>query len=388
MQEGQKIDKGTIIADLLGSKGYDEVNSPDSLAANLDDLLRIPTLTSKELAIALYHSTKGALNGRYGENPEPALDVIKSHVQTWTDCALRKKEYTGYTIAHMLDGFAHLNLRPPERFVSFALEKAKNLISGFNADDIVFFSHAVAHLGILPDKKLLIAMGDRIRSSRSYFSPHQLHSLIRSLAVLDCLSVHHHVSKRYSFGSLFSELLNDRSIRAKIASVTDADCKAMLSDAILWFKGSTPYARPSESDTSSLFESGVAAELRNLGASVTGGVSIQTPNHIVDLSATFGQATFFVECDGPTHFVHGADDHKVYLNGSTIFQTALIQKGNADKSLVRIPIDVYYPKQENRDFWDSFLAAVHDAEVGAYCLASNGKLLPVCDGYAPPAGYA
>ncbi len=283
----------------------------------------------------------------------------------------------------MVHGFAHLNLRPPERFVSFILGKAKDLISGFNADDMVSILGDVAHLGILPDKKLLIAMGDRIRSSRSYFSPHQLHSLMRSLAALDCLSVHHHVSKPYSFGSLFSELLDDVKIRAKIASVMDVDCKAMLSDAILWFKGSTPYARPSESDTSSLFESDVAAELRNLGASVTGGVSIQTPNHIVDLSATFGQATFFVECDGPTHFVHGADDHKVYLNGSTIFQTALIQKGNADKSLVRIPIDVYYPKQGNRDFWDSFLAAVHDEKVGAYCLASNGKLLPICDGYAP-----
>ncbi len=164
---------------------------------------------------------------------------------------------------------------------------------------------------------------------------------MRSLAVIDCLSVHHHVSKPYSFGSLFSELLNDGSIRSKIASVTDVDCKAMLSDAILWFKGKTPYARPSEPDTSSIFESDVAEELRNSGASVNSGVSIQTPNHIVDLSATFGQATFFVECDGPTHFVHGADDHKVYLNGSTIFQTALIQKGNADKSLVRISIDVF-----------------------------------------------
>ena len=127
MQEGQKIDKGTIIADLLKSDRNADVSSVDSLAANLDDLLRIPTLTSKELAIALYHSTKGALNGRYGENPKPALDVIKNHVQKWTDTALKKKEYTGYTIAHMLDGFAHLNLRPPERFVSFILGKAKDL---------------------------------------------------------------------------------------------------------------------------------------------------------------------------------------------------------------------------------------------------------------------
>lgn len=146
--------------------------------------------------------------------------------------------------------------------------------------------------------------------------------------------------------------------------------------------------RPSESDTSSLFESDVADELRESGARVNNGVSIQTPSHIVDLSATFGQATFFVECDGPTHFVHGADDHKVSLNGSTIFQTALIRKGNPDKSLVRIPIDVCYPKRGDRDFWDSFLVAASEAQVGAYCLASNGKLLPVCDGYAPPAGYA
>lgn len=381
MQPKIVIDKGTIIADLLKSESNAEVSSPDLLAANLDDLLRIPTLTSKELAIALYHSTKGALNGRYGEKPKPAMDVIKSRVQTWTDRALKKREYTSFTISQMLDGFSLLSLRPPERFVSFVLGKSKELISGFNADDMVSILGDMAHLGILPDKQLLKAMGAGIRSSRGSFSPHQLHSLMRSLAVLDCLSVHHHVSKPYSFGSLFSELLDDVNIRAKIASVTDVDCKAMLSDAILWFKGRTPYARPSEPDTSSLFESDVADELRNSGAFVNSGVSIQTPNHIVDLSATFGQATFFVECDGPTHFVHGADDHKVYLNGSTIFQTALIQKGNADKSLVRIPIDVFYPKHGDRDFWDSFLVAVDDAEVGAYCLASNGKLLPICDGW-------
>lgn len=268
MEKKQQINKSTIITDLLGSKGYAEVNSPDSLAANLDVLLRIPTLTAKELAIALYHSTKGALNARYGEDPEPALDVIKSHVQTWTDCALRKKEYTGYTIAHMLDGFAHLNLRPPERFVSFVLGKSKELISGFNADDMVSILGDMAHLGILPDKQLLKAMGAGIRSSRSSFSPHQLHSLMRSLAVLDCLSVHHHVSKPHSFNSLFSELLNDKQTKSRIDSVTKADCKAMLSDAILWFKGSTPYARPSESDTSSLFENDVAEELRESLASV------------------------------------------------------------------------------------------------------------------------
>lgn len=386
--EKKQIDKSTIITDLLGSKGYDEVNSPDSLAENLDVLLRIQTLTAKELAIALYHSTKGALNGRYGENPEPALDVIKRHMQTWTNNAVKKKDYTGHAIAHMLDGFAHLNLRPPERFVSFALGKAKELISGFSADDIVFFLDAVVHLGILPDKQLLKEMGDRIRSSRNFFSPYQFISLMRSLAVLDCLSAHHHVSKPYSFGSLFSELLNDKQTKSRIDSVTKADCKAMLSDAILWFKQKTPYARPSQPDTSSHLESHVADELRKSGASVNRGVSIQTPNRIVDLSATFGQATFFVECDGPTHFVHGADDHKVYLNGSTIFQTALIRKGNADKSLVRIPFDVFYSQQGAQRFWDSFLVAASEAQVGAYCLSPNGKLLPVCDGYAPPAGYA
>lgn len=381
MQAKLTIDKGTIITSLLKSDEIGEIRSVDSLAADLDDLLRGPSsLTSKELALALFHATKGAQNGRYGENPEPALDVIRNRVQPWTDRALKKNDYSSYTIAHMFDGFSRLGLRPPERFITFALDKTQSLISKFNRDDVTDFAHAIAHLGILPNRKILTEMSNKITSIRGVFSPGQLHSLMRSLAILDCLSIHHNPSKPYSFGTLFSELLRDQKVREKLASTSEPNCKGMLSDAILWFKGTAPYKRPSESDTSSLFESDVANKLRNIGATVKAGVPIQTPNHTIDLSATFGQVTFFVECDGPTHFVHGADDHKVYLNGPTIFQTALIHKKNADTSIIRIPIDVFYQKISDQEFWEDFLVTMDDAKIGAYCLAANGKLLPLCNG--------
>lgn len=381
MQEQRTIDKGGIIQYFLNPEKCCDARSIEALAKNLDDFLSLRQLTSKELALVLFHATKGAQMGLYSEDTTAACEAIKNRVQTWTDKAIKRNDYSGYTIAHMFDAFSRLDLRPPERFVSFALEKAKTLIaSNFNADDMTDFTAAIAHLAILPDKKLLTAIGTQLTQVKRAFSPHQTCSVIRSVAILDTLAAHHHGSKRYSFGSTFSEFINDNKIREKLANLSDPASKGMLSDALLWFKGTTPYPRSAESGTSSLFENDNKIALENAGATVQMGVHIPTPNHIIDLSATFGRATFYVECDGPSHFIHGADDHKIYLNGPTIFQTALISKGYPDTTLVRIPADVFYPKRGDSDFWESFLITVDDADNGAYCLASGGNLLPIGEG--------
>ena len=112
-----------------------ELRCPDGLAKNLDAILNL-SLTSKELALALFHAGRGAQNKVYGPDIPAAISVIESRLQKWTDKAMRgnKNDYTPYTVAHMFHGFSLIHMRPPERFTEFALDIADRHIKEFNAD--------------------------------------------------------------------------------------------------------------------------------------------------------------------------------------------------------------------------------------------------------------
>lgn len=349
-----------------------EVRSLEALSKSLDDVLA-QKLDAKELALVLYHATKDSINGVYGEDIKAAQAAIENRIQKWTDKSLKAYEnFTPFTLAQMLTSLKLLNLRPPERFVEFAMTKAEKLIPEFNADDMNFSLSAFAYLSIPLPKKIIQAIEKRMPAIQQTFSSDQAYNVLWSLAVIDAVNKHHNPQEKLSLSGAYNALIKDQLIRQKLASSNKKSFHNMLSDSLLWFKGDTEIERSQEEDTSSLFELDVKVELEKAGAIILPSYELKKPKHKVDISAKFNNASILFECDGPTHFVRSADDFKVYLNGKTLFQTALIFRNIKSSSIIRIPSDVYYQHMGDTDFWGNLLLEIDDKELGAYILGQYG----------------
>lgn len=359
----------------------DELRCPEGLAKNLDAILNL-SLTSKELALTLFHAGRGAQNKVYGPDIPEAISAIESRLQKWTDKAMRsnRNDYSPYTIAHMFHGFSLIALRPPERFTEFALDLADKHIKEFNAEDMTFFLTSIATLGLPLSDKMLRGIANRTGEIKSALTAHQCHDVVWSLAILDSVCSLHRGPKRFQMNSVFSSLIANPIVRGRLASLGDISHHNMLSDSILWFKGETPSPRHEDMTPPTLLEQDISAALKKAGAIINPPVDIPSPKHRIDLSASFNRQHFYVECDGPYHHVRGTDDHKVYLNGPTLFQTALISRACPDKKILRIPIDVFYQRMVDQEFWENVLVYLDDAKDGSYNLANDGYLTPLYEG--------
>ncbi len=354
---------------------FDKIEgSLEALDKNLEDVLK-QKLNPKELALVLFHSTMNAKAGLYGD-PAQARRTIESHIQKWADKTIKQKEgFSHFTSTHMLFAFRELELRPPERFLEFVLKKTEDDIKDYSALNLVSTLDSLARLGIDPGKKILQKAGERLPQVVSSMTISESFECLYALGILDAIGEHHHGAKRYPLGGTYNTLLKNQIFRSKIAAgETKAQLK-MLADAIAWFRPTEPISATFEDSANPIFEKDVSATLESAGALILEPRQLRKPHHKLDLTASFGKATFHVECDGPTHFVRSADDHKVYMNGSTLFQTALIHRALPDETVLRIPHNVFYAKMDDRDMWEEVLITIDDKKPGAYILGPQGQFI-------------
>ena len=374
MQTRIATNKKDLIHYFLQTEG-DEVRSVAALSENLNLAMK-QGLNSKELAIVLYHATFKAKQGIYGEDTKSALREIESHIQTWTDKTLaQSKNISPYTLTHMWHAFSLLNIRPPQRFIDRSMELANDaLIGDFNSDDASYFLDAHAKLSVPVPKTAINLLNKRLLSISGSFSPEQAYRTLNALTTLDAVNQQHFGVGKASVSQICSDILKEPRFRAKLVEpLTDAQ-QDILALCLLWLKGESPIARREENDSSSLFEKDVKENLEAAGAKVDTGAIISKLKHRIDLRALFNDKSILIECDGPSHFIKSADDQKVYLNGQTILQTALIKRSKPDDSIIRIPHDVFYQHMRDQDFWESFLINADDAPNGAYILDSHGLI--------------
>ncbi len=373
-------DKSNLITYFLRPMD-DEIRSPAALSENLDAALN-HNLTHKELSLILYHSTRDTKNNVYGEgkNKEEALTSIANKLQKWTDKVTHiKGKECPFTYVHMIESFRHLNLKPPERLVEFLIKTLENNIHQARETDIHFILLSFAELGITPSKKLYSGLNKRTLELQNEFDKNSLFDVVRSLCILDALhDVHYKTEEnknaKSSMDKVFKTILNNNKTREKLAVTEENKSQInILSDALLWFMGETPQPRI-EDDVKSLYETDVAKAFSRAGTKVDEGVKIKNPNHTIDLKVTFNNTNIFIECDGPSHFIKSIDDHKMYPNGSTIFQTMLVAKSNPDALLLRLPSTVFYQNIDNPDFIDELLIQIDDLKDtrNAFVVGDNG----------------
>lgn len=337
-------------------------------------------LNSKELALILFHAVCDSEKELYGQ-PVAAQRVIENHLQKLTDKAMKQKSYTSFTVSHMFDSFSRLGLRPPERFVKFLEDKAIEMLPEAKSDDIADMLKAGAKLGLPFGKGFFNAVQKRMPFVQASFAPAQVYETLHALAILDSVNALHNGSKRFQMGNIFGPMFGDPKVRQKLTGLDSDASRHMLLDTIYWFKGQKPFPYPRQPETNSYFEHEVSSAFARAGAQILPVKPDPDTHHCTDLSACFNQTVFAVECDGPTHFVRSLDDHKVFLDGSTIFQTALQTKRHNEQKLVRMPHDVFYRNVGNDEMFEYLLLEIEDAAPGSYLVGSSGGLIPLMSGY-------
>lgn len=359
--------------------------SLEALDKTLEEALR-QKLNPKELALILFHATKNAKDALYG-NPSEARRIIESHIQKWTDKVTRQKEgFSHFTFTHMLHAFRELDLRPPERFLRFILEKSEGELKDYNALNLVSTLDSLARLGIDPGKKYLVKAAERLPHVVPSMTTAEAFETLYAIGLLDAIGEHHHGNKRFPLGGVYNALLKNQIFRSKIAAgETKAQLK-ILADSTTWFRPSDSVPSTLESNANPVFEGDVSHILESAGATILEPRRIKKPDHQLDLTASFGKVTFHVECDGPTHYVRSADDHKVYLNGSTLFQTALIHRALPNETVLRIPHNVFYAKMNEQEMWEEVLINIDDKKPGAYILGPHGQFIELGGSFLDQSG--
>lgn len=372
-----------------------ETRSIEALDENLALALG-KKLNQKQLTLILYHSVKALNQEVYGEDIEKAQKVVKSHIQKWTDNAIKalkgKSEAsvsTPQSIENTLSAFRGLNLQPPERLTEFLGQKAETEMQKFSARDLVNVLSASGYLALPLDDKFLQAAGKRLQELGAGLTPNDAIEVFHALATVDSVQQSLKGDERFKLKKTFDALLNNKAVRGKLAGVEDQESMTRrILDSVYWFQGNDLVKKyPKTEDTASLFEQDVRDAFAQSGATMQETTPHPVTGQRIDLTGTFSGKSFYVECDGPTHFLRTSDGHNSVLNGSTIFQTALKTKRDEDMVILRMPHDTFYRNQGNHEVFDDVLLALETLPPGGYIITPAGKTIPLTKGYNEDIGF-
>ncbi|GEM_PF-3429593 len=279
-------------------------------------------------------------------------------------------------LAEVYYGFRSLNTRPSEQFGKILLDIACQGMEHSTAHDITSVMSSLARLGIEPPDLFLEQIQKRVPEIIETFSQRDACKFVYALAILDAVAEHYRGHDRVHANEIYTDVIANKKFLDYLYTAERIDHRGMVSRASLWFSHRALMPIPLEKNRRSNSEYGLKKIFRAVGATIVPSLYIPKLDHVVDVSARFREAQIHAEFDGPTHFVKSFDGQELFLNGPTIFQTALEARHTSKLCMIlRVPFNVCDAhKQEDKPFWHGVCHQVEQKGKGSHLLLPNGNL--------------
>ena len=334
--------------------------------------------------LPIWQTIVSLLNTAEGAEGQP-LKLEEKNINGWRSLLMNEdKRESGLAIATMFGNFSRnkvgyfeqgrgkinegkdnkaeelISVCPLDILLAKMLAEAVRVMPKMTPSSLKNILISVAYLAINPGEEFLEALEKALQDKASIIDKNCGVMVLQGLAVLDAVLAHNCGEDRYPIKRIYDNLMKNPAFVAKIGNYPDSVQINIMIDAELWFTGTTKdqYKFIKEGTVSPL-ENEVAHYFSSLGIEVHQQVEIPGVNHPLDLSLIYQRATCHCELDGKTHFVMVSDGQSSYVNGQTLYQSALIQIKEISP-LVRVPSMVFTKKRGDGRFWSGFREMMAD----------------------------
>ncbi|HBR68590.1 MAG TPA: hypothetical protein DEA55_04350, partial [Rhodospirillaceae bacterium] len=237
-------------------------------------------------------------------------------------------------ITGFLKSYAKLGLRPSTPWLEAWEGIITQQISKLKTQQLTDIFQGYADLGLCPPPELTEELKDRALQIANSLDSVQVLIHLRACAILHCISA----------DERFREIAQTMHRKIQPENLRSAIEINQYRQGSLWFDWPCLIEPEPQEETISGLEKSLAIAFQCSGISLTRkDYIVPRMGHRVDITID-GKHPILVEVDGPTHFVLDIDDEGNYVmggyNGSTLFQTALMEKCTDDNiSIIRAPFD-------------------------------------------------
>ncbi len=252
--------------------------------------------------------------------------LCRTSLHEWEKQALPQlHHFDSRGLANTILAFATLKRIPSDDFMLKLFDVVRDKMYNFNARDISQILQGLTKLRLLPDDSFMQLWSDTIKPLSQHMSPEDCARTLYALAIFDSLDPYEGFK---DLASYFNHALG--------STYGDIKIRSMTYDARLWFGFPQIFSRPNETPSNSLFEGRLLDNFRINGLDISKGFSSEAlPHHHFDFYAGQRKTEIMIELDGAHHFNRTSVNER-YFDGSTMFQSALIQALHPTSALVRI----------------------------------------------------
>lgn len=302
----------------------------------------------------------------------------------WYERAARFDHLNPAFLSSTLTSFANMGILPHSEFMSLWQDNAIEQLADFGTEELISSMQGFAKLGLLPPRRFTENVIRLIGERMEELSSDQLTRLSRGLAIFYAISGKNEFR---DVSAIFLEKAETENLDRK--NISRNNHVRILLDMPLIPHGVS-------NDSPSLTEELMEREFISQGFPLMDKAAHFIPqlNRKVDFIFAGKSRKIILEMDGPAHFIRNDETGTVHFNGSTQFQTALLNKVFPDDVIIRLNyLDVIAFKAareqhalDNIDLIERLGTLFKDAAPGMHqsCF-ENGRLqLKPMFGHAPP----
>lgn len=246
---------------------------------------------------------------------------------------------TARELQYAMWAFGSLGLQPDESYFSRWSQRAVTVMNTADDTDMCLYLKAHAYLGMKPQNKFRASYFRRLEKLLPKMDDEDAACILWSLAVID--SMHPDPANRTEAHKLLRHV---DSFGQQAATLRNIPELTQLRDACLWFDLPYRHAQPyPRENTESELEHAIGRCLNGAGVTLldeTFRRCAKQEDKLVDHAFEIGGVKYWLEVDGYTHTIRTSVG-KLDFDGRTRFQTALMNKQNTDKVIVRLPVQVW-----------------------------------------------
>lgn len=250
-------------------------------------------------------------------------------------------DFNSTQLSQIISAYYMLRMFPQGRFKYKLIQGTQSVLPNVDAQSCYNFINNFARLAVYPGDDWIEAWWQRTIECLDKMRGNWIDDIVYRLAILDYLRSQ---DKRYrniespcrEVANGLLEIYRDK----KDEFYPDKRMPKQITDAAIWFDFDLQmqkFTSEHESSSSSHDEKRFRQAFQAAGANLS--VFYETSlDHQFDISLQFNCKSFAIEIDGSPHMLTGHADGKLYYDGATRFQTALIMKElPTNLKLVRIP---------------------------------------------------
>jgi|GEM_PF-5929992 len=257
--------------------------------------------------------------------------------------AIYAKKYDYSDLSKLLDILRKKRIKPSSETFKTIEDRIKSVMNLNTPTATTNILWGFASLGHVPDTRLIKTIIDHLQNKPEFYDDTHYARSLYALVLLDSVSKG---TIRKKHGLNFEKEIKARKFDHPAE-------QKMIHDSCLWLDISHDTSPGEESDKHSAIETQLTSAFNKAGIPAkmqSTHNEVDEIGHTVDIALRYNEQIVHVEFDGPWHFNRELVNNYIpILNGSTIFQTALMRKIAPDQGIIRINHNDLSGKENDAD---------------------------------------